>query len=65
MTKKELTKCSNEDLIVDYVKTYSSYCVNLNLQRGIERLFNHQKDLEKEMLKRNILSQHAIDYLNW
>lgn len=63
MRKAEIPKASNGELIVDYILTYSSYCLNVNTGRGEKQLCNHLKDLDSEFLKRNILTQSQIDRL--
>lgn len=64
MTKQEIKKASNSELIMDYIRSYSRFTVNLNLGLGLKRLGDHLKDLDKEMIARGILSQDQIDRLN-
>jgi len=64
MTKAEIKKITNEQLIVEYVKTYSHYDTNFVTQRGTDRLWKHLRDLESELLIRGILSEDSIKELN-
>ena len=63
MTKKQLKTATDSEVIVDYIETEATYCLNLNMGGGIDRLYNHLLDLNQEMLKRGILSQKQIDRL--
>ena len=68
MTKQEIKKATNNELIVDYVRTYSSLCVNLNSapweNRGTKRYEQHCHDLETEMVTRGILTEEDVQHLN-
>ena len=65
MTRKELRKATDGDIIVEYVLTAAKHAVNQNsYDRGIARLAQHLRDLDAEMLRRGILSQEQIDRLN-
>lgn len=63
MRKNEIKKATNNALIVDYVKTYSSLCLNINLGMGTKQFENHCNDLEKEMLNRGLLTEEDIKSL--
>lgn len=64
MTKKEIPKSSDEDLLVDYVWSYGIFVRNMNLSMyKTKRIGQHVRDLEEEILKRKLLSQKAVDYL--
>lgn len=64
MTKKELKTATNNSLIVDLATTYANLICNFNLNRGVIQHEKHLKDLMEEMLKRELLTQKDIDYLN-
>ena len=68
MTKKEIKKAKDNELIVEYVRTYSSLCVNLNSpsweNRGTKRYTDHCHDLEVELVARGILTEDDVKYLN-
>lgn len=64
MKKSEIKNLTDEQLIVEYVLTYSMYDTNYLLDRGTERLAKHLRDLESELMKRNILSPASIQKLN-
>lgn len=64
MRKNEIAKATDSELFVEYVRTYASYAVNVNLGRGTEKLGAHVADLEREILKRGLMSQAQIDSLN-
>lgn len=64
MKKNEITKAKDNELIVEYVKSYSSLCLNENLQLGTKQLSKHCVDLEAELLKREILTENDIKILS-
>lgn len=64
MTKVEMKTADDSQIIVDYIKSYSLFCTNDCLSRGTKAVCKHLKDLDAEMLKRGILSQDQINYLN-
>lgn len=64
MTKKEIKKASNNELIVDYVRSYSFYEVNYLLDRGTKQLLQHCHDLEAELVARKILTEDDVRHLN-
>ena len=64
MKKNEIAKAKDSELIVEYVKSYSSLCLNENLQLGTKQLSKHCVDLETELLRRGILSENDIKILN-
>lgn len=64
MTKKELKTATNNALILDLAETYAGLISNYNLGRGIIQHEKHLKDLEAEMLKRELLTQEDVDQLN-
>ena len=64
MTKTEIKNVSNNDLLVEYIKSYSTYDVNFVLRRGTKQVTKHLKDLETELISRNILTEKDIATLN-
>lgn len=64
MTKKELKTATNNKLIIDLASTYANLITNFNLGRGTVQHEKHLKDLQEEMLKRELLTQEDVDYLN-
>ena len=64
MTIKEMSSAKDNEIIYEYIRAYSRFAVNLNLGGGIERLSNHLKNLDSEMLKRGILTEEQISHLN-
>lgn len=64
MRKNEIPKAPTNRLIVDYVRSSAEHAANLNLDRGTKRLSQHCADLEKELLKRGILTEEDVKELN-
>lgn len=64
MMKKQLRFARDGEILVDYIMTSCKYAVNLNIGRGTKALWEHMKELEKEIIKREILTQVEVDYLN-
>ena len=68
MTKREIPKAKDNELIVDLVNTYANLCVNINSpsweSRGVKRYSSHCDDLLQEMGKRGLLTKEDVDYLN-
>ena len=58
MTKKEIKKAKDCELVADLANTYAHLLLNLNsVDRGTKQLERHLKDLEDEMLSRGLLEQ--------
>ena len=64
MTKYEMKDARDSEIIVDYIKSYSLFCTNDCLNRGTKAVSKHLQDLDAEMLKRGLLTQEQIDFLN-
>lgn len=64
MTKAEIPKAKDNELITEYVSSYALLLVKFNLDRGTAKAEKHCKDLEKELLKRGILTEENIRTLN-
>lgn len=64
MIKQEIKKAKDNELIVDYIDTYSILCMNQNMGGGTKRYSQHCHDLEQEMLKRGILTEQDVKHLN-
>ena len=63
MTRKEMKTAKDSEIIVDYIDTMASYCLNLNGNGKIDRLSKHLDDLDSEMLRRFILTPQQIKHL--
>lgn len=63
MTKAEIKKAKDNELIVDYVLTFSTLCLNINHGGGTKRYSQHCQDLETELLSRGILTEEDIKKL--
>lgn len=64
MTKKELKTAQDNEIIMDYISTYSRMVLNMNFKLRTKALEKHLFDLDAEMLKRGLLTQEQIDCLN-
>lgn len=64
MKKSEIAKAKDNELITEYVKSYSTLSLNYNLNRGIEKLQIHCNNLEKELIKRGLLTEENVKELN-
>ncbi len=64
MRKNEISKAKDNDLITEYVSSYATLLLNYNLDKGTTQAEKHCKDLEAELLKRNILTEENIRTLN-
>ena len=64
MKQKEIKTLPDNELIVEYVKAYAYYDTNYILGRGIKQLGKHLRDLEAELVHRNILTEKDIEILN-
>lgn len=64
LTKSEFRSATDNEIIVEYVKTYSNLCLNENLHLGTKKLSKHCVDLENELLSRGILTRNNIEELN-
>lgn len=51
---------ANNDLIVDFVKTYSRLCLNTNFNKPTKHLEKHFDKLCNELVKRGILTSEDI-----
>ena len=60
MTRQELRNATDGAIIVDYIRTYSSLCLNENTGGGTKRYIQHISDLNKEVLRRGILSLEQL-----
>ena len=64
MKRSEISNLKDNELIREYVSAMSSWASNYNTGRGVKRLQTHCADLEKELVKRGILTEHDIEILN-
>ena len=65
MTKTEIKKAADNEIIYRYIKAYSSSSVNLNLGGKITKSLEKElADLDAEMLRRGLLTEEQIRRLN-
>lgn len=64
MTKTEIKKAADNEIIYRYIKAYSSFSVNLNLGGKTKSLEKELANLDEEMLSRGILTKEQIENLN-
>lgn len=64
MTKAEIKKAATNKLIVDYVQTYSTMRLNINIGGGTKRNSAHCADLEKELVAHGVLTEEDVKLLN-
>ena len=64
MKKSEIKNLTNRQLLVEYISSYSLYDTNFVLRRGTDKISKHLKDLEEELIKREILLEEDIRILN-
>lgn len=63
MTKTEMKKAADNEIIFRYIKAYSSFTLNLNLGGKTKSLEKELADLDAEMLNRGILTEKQIKEL--
>lgn len=64
MTKTEMKKAENSEIIFRYIKAYSSLTLNINLGGKTKSLETELTNLNDEMLKRGLLTKDQIRNLN-
>ena len=65
MTKKELKKASDSELIAELASAYADAILAYNIARlGTKRTSKHLDDVIEESKKRGLLEQKEIDRLN-
>lgn len=64
MTKTEMKKAADNEIVYRYIKAYSSFSVNLNLGGKTKSLEKELANLDAEMLSRGILTEKQIEDLN-
>lgn len=64
MKKSDIMNADDNALIVEYVRSYAEHATNYVLNRGVKRLQTHCADLERELIRRGILTEHDIEILN-
>lgn len=60
MKKSEIKKATDNELIVDFIETYSSWCLKINRGGGTKQCATHCRDLAAEMLKRGIFTEENV-----
>ena len=64
MTKTEMKKAADNEIIYRYIKAYSSLTLNINLGGKTKSLETELTNLNDEMLKRGLLTEEQIRRLN-
>ena len=64
MKKSDIKTLPNNKLIAEYVHSFAFYDTNYILGRGTKQLGKHLRDLEEELIKRNMLTEEDIEILN-
>lgn len=64
MTKTEMKKAENNEIIFRYIKAYSSLTLNINLGGKTKSLEKELADLDEEMINRGLLTEEQIRRLN-
>ena len=62
--KREIPKAKDNELVADYVNSYALLFYNYNTNGGIKQLQAHCNDLEKELLKRGLLTEEQVKFFN-
>lgn len=57
MTKTEMKKATDNEIIYRYIKAYSSLTLNINLGGKTKSLEKELADLDAEMLSRELLTE--------
>ena len=58
--KVNIKTAQDSELIIDYIKTYSSLCLNQNIGGGTKMYARHIDDLNVEMLRRGIFTEEQL-----
>lgn len=64
MRRAEMKKAKSNELILDYIESYALLSLNYNGNRGTQKIEKHCRDLEAELLRRDILTEDDIKKLN-
>lgn len=64
MTKQEVKKSTNNELIRESMRTYGFLLQNWTLRKGLKQLEKHWSDCCEELIKREILTEEDVKYLN-
>ena len=64
MTRKEIKTATNNELLVDYIRSQSLWGSNELNDRGTKRIAEHCKDLEAELVSRGVLTEHDVEIIN-
>ena len=64
MTKREIPKAKDNELIRDAIWTFGWLQQNEILDRGTKQLESHFQDLCSEMVKRGLITQEQWDSFN-
>jgi len=64
MTKQEIKKSTNNELIRESIRTYGFLLQNSILRRGTKQLEKHWSDCCDELVKRELLTEEDVKHLN-
>lgn len=60
LKKADLKKATDSELIADYIRAFATACLNESKGLPTKAWNNHLADLNKEMLKRSLLTEEQI-----
>ena len=64
MTKQEVKKSSDNELITEAIWTYGRLLQNFIARRGTAQLEKHWNDCAGELVKRNLITENDVKWLN-
>ena len=64
MTKKEIIEAKDSKLVYEYATNYALLLMNYNLGKGTKQLQAYCNNLERELLKRGLLTDEYVEKLN-
>lgn len=63
MTRQDIKKATESELITEYIHTFGWWVSNMNTGRGTDRLGKHIADMNAELIRRGILNEQQIEFL--
>lgn len=64
MRKSEIPKAKDNELVFEYVESYALLMMNYNEGKAIKQKQAHCNELEKELVKRGLLTEEDVKKLN-
>ena len=64
MNKQEIKNSTVNELVRESLRTYGFLLQNWTLRKGVKQLEKHWKDCADEPIKRDILTEEDVKYLN-